>query len=94
MVAIFQRNLLGKSAASQAVAGAFDDFSFVKNDCAHARQIVGFALCGEQFFERLPIAESDYAYENQREHFHGKKGLMKDWCEHCGFRGGVKKHSL
>ena len=65
MVAIFQRNLLGKSSASQAVAGAFDDFSFVKNDCAHARQIVGFALCGEQCFERLSLAERDHACENQ-----------------------------
>ena len=57
MVAIFQRNLLGKSAASLAVAGAFDDFSFVKNDRTQTRQIAGFALCSGQIF--LAIAQRE-----------------------------------
>ncbi len=58
MVAIFQRNLLGKSAASLAVAGAFDDFSFVKNDRAQTRQIVGIAFSSGQILPAIAQRET------------------------------------
>jgi hypothetical protein len=50
--------LLGKSAASLAVAGAFDDFSFVKNDRAQTRQIVGFALSSGQILPAIAQRET------------------------------------